>query len=95
VLGIHFGPDDTRTFGGLFPCFPTREGKQYGLPDFWVSNFGIDARYIDIALGKNENGQVSAYVKKYEKGGSLVQLWINENLPVNLDAIIKLSEAEF
>jgi len=93
VFGIHYGINDTRAFGGLFPGLPTDKGKEYGLPDSWVSNFGLDAKEVDIALGKNENGQVSAYVKKYKNGGCLVQIWINENLPVNLDAIIKVSEA--
>jgi len=65
------------------------------LPDFWVSNFGLDERDVDLVLGKNENGQVSAFVKKYTNGGCLIQCWMNESLPVNLDAIIKLSEASF
>ncbi|MES1217168.1 MAG: PQQ-binding-like beta-propeller repeat protein, partial [Bacteroidota bacterium] len=93
VLGIHYGINDTRAFGGLFPAFPTDKGNEYGLPAYWVSNFGLDAKEVDVALGKNENGQVSAFVKKYKNGGCLVQLWINESLPVNLDAIIKVTEA--
>ena len=93
MFGIHYGINDTRAFGGLFPGMPTDRGKEYGLPDSWVSNFGLDAKEVDIVLGKNENGQVSAYVKKYKSGGCLVQIWINESLPVNLDAIIKVSEA--
>lgn len=93
VFGIHYGINDTRAFGGLFPCFPTEKGKELGLPDHWVTNFGLDEKRVDIVLGKNENGQASAYVKKYKNNGSLVQVWINEGLPVNLDAIIKVSEA--
>lgn len=92
VLGIDFGPNDTRAFGGLFPGFPTETGKLYHLPDYWVSNFGLDSGQVDIILGKNENGQVSAFVKKYPNGGRLVQLWLNPDLPVNLDAILKLCE---
>ncbi|HLK29547.1 MAG TPA: PQQ-binding-like beta-propeller repeat protein [Puia sp.] len=92
VLGVHVGGNDTRAYGGLFPALATEKGKEYGLPDFWVTNFGIDEKQVDIVLGKNENGQVSAYIKKYNNGGRLIQIYINENLPVNLDAIIKLSE---
>ena len=95
VFGFHYGFNDTRSFGGLFPGFPTAVGRDYGLPDFWVSNFGLDERDVDLVLGKNENGQVSAFVKKYTNGGCLIQCWMNESLPVNLDAIIKLSEASF
>jgi len=92
VFGIHYGINDTRAFGGLYPSFPNEKGEELGLPDHWVSNFGLDEKQVDIVLGKNENGQVSAYVKKYKNGGCLVQVWINESLPVNLDAIIKVSE---
>ncbi|MBS1933057.1 MAG: PQQ-binding-like beta-propeller repeat protein [Bacteroidetes bacterium] len=95
VLGIHVGGNDTRAFGGLFPSLATEKGKEFGLPDFWVSNFGIDEKQADIILGRNENGQASAYVKKYNNGGRFIQVYINENLPMNLDTIIKLSEGEF
>jgi eukaryotic-like serine/threonine-protein kinase len=95
VLNIHVGGNDTRAFGGLFPALATEKGKEFGLPDFWVSNFGIDEKQADIILGRNENGQASAYVKKYNNGGTLIQIYINENLPMNLDAIIKLSEGSF
>jgi eukaryotic-like serine/threonine-protein kinase len=95
VFGIHYGINDTRAFGGLYPSFPTDRGKELGLPDHWVSNFGLDEKQVDIVLGKNENGEASAYVKKYKNGGCLVQIWMNESLPVNLDAIIKVSEEKW
>lgn len=94
VLGLNYGPTDTRAFGGLFSGFANEKGKWFGLPDFWVSNFGIDKRQVDIVLGENENGQASAFVKKYKNGGAFVQIWMHSELPVNLDAIIKLSERE-
>ena len=61
---------DTRAFGGLFPGVPTYKGKEFGLPDFWVSNFGLMEKEVDIILGKNENGLVSAFVKKYRNGNA-------------------------
>jgi len=92
VLNLNYGPTDTRAFGGLFSSFANAQGKRYNLPDFWVSNFGIDKKQVDIVLGENENGQASAFIKKYDHGGALVQLFMHTELPVNLDAIIKLSE---
>jgi outer membrane protein assembly factor BamB len=92
VLSLDYGPTDTRAFGGLYPGFANAKGKYYGLPDFWVSNFGIDKKKVDIVFGENENGQASAFAKKYNNGGRLVQVYMNTETPVNLDAIIKLSE---
>ncbi|MBS1920601.1 MAG: PQQ-binding-like beta-propeller repeat protein [Bacteroidetes bacterium] len=92
VLDIHYGPPDTRSFGGLFPCFPNDKGKYFGLPDFWVSTFGIDKKQVDVILGENENGLVSAFAKNYKNGGQLVQLWMNANRPERMDALIKVSE---
>lgn len=95
VLNLNCGPTDTRAVGGLFTGFANARGKSYNLPDFWVSNFGIDKKQVDIVLGENENTQASAFIKKYNNGGVLVQLYMHTELPVNLDAIIKLSEREF
>jgi outer membrane protein assembly factor BamB len=92
VLGIHYGPPDTRSFGGLFPSFPNEKGKYFGLPDHWVSTFGIDKRQVDVVLGENENGQASAFAKNYKDGGQLIQVWMDVNHPVHLDALIKVSE---
>lgn len=95
VLSLDYGPTDTRAFGGLFSSFANATGKKYNLPPFWVSNFGIDKKQVDIVLGENENGQASAFIKKYNHGGALVQLFMHTELPVNVDAIIKLSESKF
>src|SRR5205085_9208969 len=53
VLGLDFGPPDTRAFGGLFPAFANEKGRSFGLPDNWISNFGIDKAKVDIVLGEN------------------------------------------
>ena len=95
VFGIGFGPNDTRAFGGLFPSFPSEKGKELGLPEQWISNFGLNRQEVDIILGKNENGLITSWVKKYNNKGSLVQLYMNAELPVNMDAIIKVSEGAF
>jgi hypothetical protein len=95
VLGINYGPNDTRSFGGLFTSFATEEGKAYGLPDFWATSLFLKPEQVDLILGKSENGLVSSFVKKYKNGGAFVQLMIHPKMPQNLDAIIKLAEARF
>ncbi|MGZ8550524.1 MAG: hypothetical protein ACXWV2_07675 [Chitinophagaceae bacterium] len=47
-----------------------------------------------MILGKNENGLVSSFSKNYNNGGRFVQLYIHPDLPVHLDAIVKLAEWE-
>jgi hypothetical protein len=47
---------------------------------------------VDVVLGKNENGFVSAFAKNYKNGGKFVQAWMNPDAPDHLDAILKLSE---
>ena len=92
VLGIKYGENDTRGFGGVFSCYPTQKGKQFGLPDFWTSILQVPAEQVDIVLGKNENGFVSAYAKNYKNGGKFIQAWFDQDAPSRLDAILKLSE---
>jgi hypothetical protein len=92
VLGIKYGENDTRGFGGVFSCFVTDKGKQFGLPDFWTSILQIPAEQVDVVFGKNENGFVSAYAKNYKNGGKFIQAWFDQDAPSRLDAILKLSE---
>jgi len=92
VLGIKYGENDTRSFGGQFSCFATKKGKQFGLPDFWTSILQINPEQVDVVLGKNENGFVSAYVKNFRNNGRFIQVWMNQDQPDHLDAILKLSE---
>ena len=51
-------------------------------------------RAAGIGLGENENGLVAAFVKNYLHGGRLVQIWMDPELPVNMDAMLKLTENE-
>jgi eukaryotic-like serine/threonine-protein kinase len=92
LLGINYAFNDTRGHGGIFPALPTVQGKQLGLPASWVSSFSLPPDDVSLVLGRNENGAASAWVKKYNHGGSLVQIWINPEAPANLDCIVKLSE---
>jgi hypothetical protein len=77
---------------GDFPSFPTQQGKQLGLPDFWSTSLFINEKNVDVVLGKSENGDVSAFAKNYLNGGQFVQLWIDADKPDRLDAIIKAAE---
>jgi hypothetical protein len=54
-----------------------------------------DASQVDVILGKNENGLVSAFAKRYQNGGTFVQLFLNQHYSQNLDAIIKAAEEDF
>lgn len=92
LFDLDYGKGDTRTFMGDLPCFPTTAGKQLGLPDFWTTSLFINEKNVDVVLGKNENGDVSAFVKKYSNGGQLVQIWMDADRPDRLDAIIKAAE---
>lgn len=92
IFGLHYGYGDTRSFMGQYPSFPTTAGKAIGLPDFWINSLFIDEGNVDVVLGKNENGSVSAFAKNYPQGGQLVQLWMDPDRPERMDAIIKAAE---
>ena len=92
VLGINYGPNDTRAMGGQFTCFATEEGKKFGLPEFWNSSGFLKNEQVDIVLGKSETGEVSAFTKNYKNGGRFVQCYLHPDLPESLDAIVKLAE---
>lgn len=94
ILGLDYGKGDTRTFMGDFPCFASDAGIQLGLPDFWYNSVFIQQKNVDVVLGRNENGEVSAFTKNYSNGGCLVQLWLDPDRPDRLDAVIKAAEWE-
>ena len=94
VLGINYGPNDTRSFGGQFACFATKRENLW-LAGFLDLNALLKPEHVDIIFGKNENGLVSSFVKKYKNGGAFIQLIMHPKTPQNLDAIIKVAEAKF
>jgi hypothetical protein len=95
VLGIRYGENDTRTLGGEFPCTASAKGKEYGLPDFWTSVLQVPRDQVDLVLGENENGMVSAFGKSYDHNGWLIQCWLDAASPAKLDALLKLGEWKF
>ncbi len=92
VLGLQYGPNDTRGVGGQFTSFATNTGKALGLPAFWSSMGYLPAEQVNVVLGKNENGLASAFIKNYKNGGRLIQVFLHPDLPVHLDAVIKAAE---
>lgn len=92
ILGIDYGPGDTRTFMGEYPAFPTSEGLRYGLPGFWTNSLFIKEGEADIVLGKNENGDVSAFARNYSNGGQFIQVWLNNEHPERMDCLLRLAE---
>jgi outer membrane protein assembly factor BamB len=97
VLSIKIGPNDTRAFGGSQPAFPTAEGERWGLRKPWTAGLSLSPGMADIILGKDENGRISAWVKKYStaKGSGLVQIWVNPDGESNLSYIDRVAEFGF
>lgn len=66
--------------------FPTVNGKQLGLPDWWSSGYGVDRNKVSVVLGRDEFGRATAWVKSYssEPGRGLIRLWGKDQLPEDL-----------
>jgi eukaryotic-like serine/threonine-protein kinase len=94
VLGIKYGPNDTRAFKGQQPAFPTEEGMRWGLRKSWTAALPLSPGVVDIVLGKDENGLASAWVKKYHtsKASGLVQIWVHPEGESNLSFIEHVAE---
>ncbi len=89
TLDISYGPDDLRSFHGVFPAFPTLLGKDYFLPAFWTATCSVDKNQVDKVLGEDENGLASAWMKYYGSAskGALVQVWLDAGKPVDQNFI--------
>jgi outer membrane protein assembly factor BamB len=96
VLNIKTGPNDLRSMGGLQPAFPTDEGLKWGLKKPWTSLLPLQESQVDIVLGKDENGMVSSWVKKFSniKGSGFIQLWMDEDFIEDMSPIVKVAEYE-
>jgi len=49
---------------------------------------------VDVVLGKDENGKVSAWVKKYNdiKGSGFIQIWTDPDFVNDLSYIVRVAE---
>jgi outer membrane protein assembly factor BamB len=97
VLGINYGYKDLRAMSGVQPAYPTEEGKQWGLQHWWTSFLPMKPSQVDVVLGLDENGLVSAWVKKYStiKGSGLVQVWADPDGEMDLSYILRVAEYGF
>ncbi len=93
VLHIGYGYSDLRAFLGFQPAFPTPAGRAWGLRKAWVAPLSLPLEKVDIVLGKDENGQASAWVKKYHPaaGSGLIQLWVDGEGTDNLSEVIRVA----
>lgn len=94
LLGIHYGPNDTRAFKGNQPAFVTPQGEQWGLRGSWAAALSVAPDEVDIVLGRDENGLASAWVKKYhaKEGTGLVQMWIDPEGNADLEMVVRVAE---
>jgi hypothetical protein len=92
ILGLSFKYNDTRAMDGQLSSFATEQGKAFGLPAFWDAPVFLRDEQVDLVLGRSENGRVSAYAKSFSNNGAFIQLYLHPELPVNMDAVIKLAE---
>ncbi len=94
LLGIHYGPNDLRSMGGIQPTFVTEEGKQYGVENSFTAFLPLDEKQVDVALGKDENGKIVSWVKRYnaDKNSGFIQLWIDPDFIDDMSSIIHVAE---
>ena len=61
----------------------TAEGRQWGLPDFWIGGFPVSPKDVTMVLGTDEFGQASAWVKSFggPSGSGFVRLWGRQERP--------------
>ncbi len=74
VFGMKFIPG--RFVNSFSPSFPTEEGRQLGLRNFWTSYYATDPGEVTTVLAKDEFGMAASWIKNYggPEGTGLVQL---------------------
>lgn len=77
VLGIRYGGNDLTSAKGIFVSFPTELGKRVQLPSFWLSGFSVSPSSVHEVLGIDEQGNASAWVRRYQQNGKFIQVWVN------------------
>jgi outer membrane protein assembly factor BamB len=96
LLNIHYGPNDLRSMSGIQPAFATEEGKQWGVENSFTAFLPVDEKQIDVALGKDENGKVVSWLKRYsnDKNSGFIQLWIDNDFIDDMSSIMNVAEHE-
>jgi outer membrane protein assembly factor BamB len=97
VLGIHYGANDLRSMGGVQPAFATDVGERWGLQNSFTSFLPLNENQVDVALGKDENGKVAAWLKRFSniKTSGFIQLWIDPDFVDDMSSIIRVAEYGF
>jgi hypothetical protein len=94
LLNIHYGPNDLRSMGGIQPAFATEEGKHWGVENSFTAFLPINEKQIDVALGKDENGKIVSWVKRYNANNNsgFIQIWIDPDFVDDMSSIINVAE---
>jgi eukaryotic-like serine/threonine-protein kinase len=97
VLNIKYGPNDLRSIGGVQPAFPTEEGRRWGLQQPFTSFLPLLANQVDVVLAKDENGMVSAWVKRFskEKNSGFIQIWMDPDFLNDMSSVVRVAEHGF
>jgi hypothetical protein len=96
LFGIHYGPNDLRSMRGIQPAFATDEGKHWGIENSFTAFLPVDEKQVDVVLGKDENGKIVSWIKRYnaDKNSGFVQIWIDNDFIDDMSSIIKVAEHE-
>lgn len=94
VLNIHYGPNDLRSMSGIQPAFATEEGKRWGLANSWTSFLPLDEKQVDVVLGKDENGKVSAWLRQFSniQNSGFIQMWMDPDFVDDMSSILRVAE---
>ncbi len=96
VLSIKYPFNDLRSMVGIQPAFATEEGKKWGIQNSWTAFLPLPKNEADIVLGRDENGNVSAWIKRYntDKASGLIQIWLDQDGETDLNFITNVAEHE-
>lgn len=79
---------------GAYRTTATKEGREWGLPEWFVNDGGVDPKEVTTILATNENGRAVVWVKNYggRPGTGFVYLWARREPIENLEVIRKVAE---
>ncbi|MEW6210866.1 MAG: PQQ-binding-like beta-propeller repeat protein [Acidobacteriota bacterium] len=79
---------------GAYRAAATKEGREWGLPEWFVADGGVDPKEVTTVLATNENGRAVVWVKNYggREGTGFVYLWARREPIENLEMIRKVAE---
>lgn len=95
IVGVRYQGQSALGVNGWYRSSVTREGMQWGLlRDWWIGGFAVNEAQVTTVLGRDEQGNASAWVKNYggREGTGLVQLWHKREGSEDLVAIKAVAE---